>query len=197
MKIGVLVLLTPWGLVKAFTQFSQRSRYPTSFSVNDDEEFRQALEIAKQYDAEWLAKTLDYNALYNSTRLFVNKDPLHSPTPNEALTNEESLLLALGYALEDIASIKPSARTILISKKIKKPRSGVPDDWRSAEFRQRPQSGDEMPQSKAADVGKPRKAFVDEEEVDRGGVQKRRLETVVEDMDTTEVRTVVACILCL
>lgn len=196
MKLGALILLTSSCVGEAFTQLYRRSRYPISFSSNDDEEFRQALEIARQYDAEWLAKTLDYNSLYNSSRLFMNNGPLHSTATNEALTNEESLLLALGYSREDIVTIKPSARTILISKKIRKPRSGVPDDWRSAaylssrEYRQRSQSENEYVQPKSAAANRPRKAVADEEGFGQGGVQRGRLE-LDEDMDTMEVSRVI------
>ena len=193
MRLESLVLLMPWCLGNAFTKLYRRSRYPIASSSNDDEEFRQALEIARQYDAEWLAKTLDYNSLYNSSRLLANNEPLHGTIADESLMNEESLLLSLGYSRDDIVSIKPSARAILISKKIKKPRSGVPDDWRSADFlssqeyRQRSQSQQEAIQSRPSNANKPRKAVADEEEFGQRGVQRGRLESAVEDIDTMEV----------
>ena len=190
--------MVPWGAGQAYLLPCRRWYSFKVNSNNEDREFQEALEIARQYDAEWLARTLDYNSLYNNSRVLLGKESLpSSPSPNQSSATEESLLTSLGYTSEEIASIKPSAKSILISKRIKKPRSGVPDDWRSSGYQaSRPSQRTLNPQEESSEsISTPRpsrrRRSANEEDAISPAPPRRR-DRAADDDDVSEVSETVS-----
>ena len=100
-----------------------------------EEEYQQAIEIARKNDAEWLARILDYNAMYNSSninrRSGTNTAQGASPaaavsSPSSRIPNE---LIELGYSDSEVSRLKPTVRKILLEKRIKRPKLGLPTEW--------------------------------------------------------------------
>jgi hypothetical protein len=116
----------------------KRSHQISSAPSNDDE-FLKALELAKQYDSEWLSRILDYNSLSNYTSITQsaanvreNKEETPAKVQEAAAsvnTVADERLQGLGYSIQDIRRLRLNVKKIITDKNVRKPRSGIPLEW--------------------------------------------------------------------